>query len=134
MYDFKMLLDSGHALTAGNTNSTNVVNFGYDKPQVGSGAVRVGLHVSVTAAFTCANSGVYVDICGGSTTSPTTKLITRILTKANLKNAGYHAFIPLPPVDMTSLSYIRAKYRKVSEQATAGSVTAWIGPDVDGGA
>lgn len=128
LYDYKFLLSDAQAvMTAADEYSTNYVDFGYADPNVGRGG-KFGLHLVVTTAFTGLDSGCNVWIVDGTTTSPTTKTVARFLAVASL-TAGAHFYIPGPH---SLQRYVRCYYDLVSEVATAGAFTAWLGPDEDG--
>jgi hypothetical protein len=129
MYDYLYVTDTDHAAAAnGNTYSTEI-NFGYAVPGVAA-ANRFGAHVVITQAYTAINSGMNLRVVTGSATTPTTKVVERFLSQTQLGVLGAHYFVPIPPNSL--LQYTRLKHVCVSENATLGKMTTWLGPDGDG--
>ena len=126
MYDEKYELEDDTAFTT-DAYSTTEVNFGVTNPNVGR-AGKFGMHVVVTTLFAGAASGIIFWVMHGAATAPTTKSVGRFMPVADLV-AGFHFYVPGPH---TLLQYCRAWYDLVSEAATAGKVTVWLGPNEDG--
>ena len=128
IYDYKMLLASAQVLgNAGDEYSDEEVNFGVANPNLGRSG-KFGLHVIVTTSFATLTSGAIIWIIHGAETAPTTKLVGRFFTAAQLA-AGKHYFIP---GGHTLLQFARALFDVVTENATAGAATLYFGPDEDG--
>jgi len=126
VYDYKFLLASALALTDA-VYSTNQVNFGVANPNPGKSGM-FGLHIVVTTSFGTLTSGAIIWVMHGAAEDPTTKHMGRFFTAAQLV-AGKHYFIPC---GHTLLQYARARFDKVTEDASAGAATMWFGPDEDG--
>lgn len=125
MYDFKYLLTEEEAFTTdAYTTDVTDVNFGVTTPNVQKGD-QFGLHIVITTAFTGLASGVIMWLIHGAATSPTTKHSGMFIPVAQLV-AGAHFYIPAGSVPL--LSFVRAHFDAVSEAATAGALTAWVGP------
>jgi len=126
IYDYKFLLDTvqnKHA--SASANSTNEVNFGVVTPKFKD----MGLHIVITTAYAGVNSGTNIKVKTGAATAPTTTVVQRLFTAAQLKVLGGHYFIPIPPNSL--LQYVRVQYYPVTEN-TAGGVgrlTSWLGPN-----
>ena len=128
LYDYKFLLCEEQVLgNAADEYTDDEVNFGVANPNVGRGG-KFGLHIVITTTFTGLASGAIVWICHGAATAPTTKSVGRFFAASQL-TAGKHYFIAGPK---TLLQYARGLFDIVSEVATAGAATMWMGPDEDG--
>ncbi len=126
MYDYLYLLEADHAVTTDDYSTTSV-DFGFDNPNSGRGG-KFGMHVVVTTTFTDLDEGIILWIMTGSSADPTTKHIGRFIAVADMV-AGAHFYIP----GGHSLGrYVRGWWDIVSTAATAGKLTAWLGPDQDG--
>lgn len=128
IYDYKYLLTEAEAFTtAAYTTDVTDIKFPVASPNWGRNE-KFGLHIVVTTTFATLTSGVIIWLMQGAATSPTTKATGRFFSAAQL-TAGKHYFIPGPA---TLLQFVRAYFDPVSEAATAGALTAWLGPDADG--
>ncbi len=123
IYDYKFLLVDNVDCLAANTNSTNEVDFGVANPNVAAGQ-EFGAHIVIKTTYTNLESGADIHVHHGAATAPTTRLISRRLTVAQMV-ADKHYFIPFPP---TNLQFARLKFVPVSETSTNGALTAWFGP------
>ena len=128
MYDHKYLLTEAEAFTTdAYTTDVDDIKFPSTNPNAGR-AGKLGMHWVVTTAFTGLDSGVILWAVHGAATAPTTKLIGRFVAVADMV-AGAHFYVPMPP---SNLQFVRGWFDAVSEAATAGALTVWIGPDEDG--
>ena len=104
------------------------VDFGVVTPNVNA-AGNFGMHVVVTTTFTGLDSGANLAVVHGAATAPTTAHSSMFVPAASLV-AGAHFFIPIGSTPL--LRYVRGLFDIVSEVATAGEATIWLGPGPDG--
>jgi len=125
--DYIFRLASAQVLgNAGDEYSDDEANLGIVPSGLESGG-KFGLHAVVTTAFTGLDSGVILWIMEAATTAPTVKHTGMFIPVAEL-TLGAHFFVPCGsrPVEQ----YARALFDVVSENATAGAMDLWFGPEV----
>jgi hypothetical protein len=129
MYEFKYLLSEAEAFTAAayTTNGNTDVDFGVTTPNINKGGM-FGLHVVVTTAFTGAAEGCYFWLIHGAATSPTEaagRHSGMYVPTAQLI-AGAHFYVSFS--SMPLLRYVRGYFEPHTNDATAGAITAYLGP------
>lgn len=122
--DYKYLLETANAMTTAEY-TTDEVYMAETTPGWNRGG-NFGLNIVVTTAFTGLDSGIYFWLIHGAATSPTTKH-SGIFVSVTALTAGAYFFVPAGRgVDL--LQYVRGYKEPVSEAATAGATTSWLGP------
>jgi hypothetical protein len=111
-------------------------------PSIANGAIRVGLHIVITQAYTigsgCTGGDIWIVTSATQANTATPTFVTgRRFTLAQLAVLGNHFFIPLPPMGKTSdptlLEFVAAYFSTLGGYApAAGGCEMWFGPGADG--
>ena len=124
-YDKSLLLCEAQVLgNAADEYMDTEIDFGVVTPAVNKGR-KFGLHMVVTTTYTGLDSGAIVWICHGAATAPTTKHTGMFIPVASLV-AGKKFYIPCGSIAL--LQFCRGLFDIVTEVATAGASTCWLGP------
>ena len=126
--DYKLGLNAitGQTMVDGNY-STDESYFGYADPNVGRGG-KFGLHIVVITTYETLTSGGEIWVVHSTGGTSTERHMGRWFAVASL-TAGKHYFLPC---GHSLKAYARAKFVKTTEDASAGALTLWFGPDEDG--